>query len=422
MIEGVIPVDAEIISVGTELLLGDIVNTNAQFLSKELASLGISVKHISMVGDNFERIIELVKNSLKRCDIIITTGGLGPTEDDLTKEACCEALGVPLVLDDDSLRSIECYFQKKGSVMAESNRKQAYLPEGCTIFHNANGTAPGCAVCKEGKHLILLPGPPKELQPMFVSSVLPYLEQYREGVIFSQNIHISGIGESSVAEMAADLLAMSNPTVAPYAAVGDVRLRVTAKAADLEKAKALCAPVVEEIKKRFGNAVYGVDCESLQQEVVRLLSVQKKTVATAESCTGGLIAKRITDLSGSSAVFECGIVSYSNRIKQALLGVSAKTLHDFGAVSEQTAREMAEGALRVSGASLAVSSTGIAGPTGGTLEKPVGLAYIALTDGEKQIVRKVCASAEGNRRDYNRQITATAALKLLYDYLAGHID
>lgn len=411
--------NAEIISVGTELLLGDILNTNAQYLSKNLAGMGISVKHISTVGDNWERVTALVKEALERSDFVITTGGLGPTDDDLTKEACCKAAGIELEFSEECLRRIESYFKKRNMKMAETNVKQAYVPKNGTVFMNENGTAPGCAFEKEGKHVIMLPGPPSEMKPMFENSVFPYLQRYINTTIFSNNIYISGIGESLAAEKVRDLLESENPTVAPYASTGEVRLRVTAMAPNTDAAREMCAPVVEEIKRRLGSFVYGVDCGSLQEKTVAMLSERGIKLAVAESCTGGLIAKRITDVSGSSSVFECGIVSYSNEIKRSVLGVSSETLERYGAVSCQTAEEMARGVKRISGADIAVSSTGIAGPTGGTDCKPVGLAYVSVCGDDGCVVREVRGAVEGNRREYNRTVTSAAALKLVIDYLNG---
>lgn len=413
---------AEILSVGTELLLGEILNTNAQYLSRELAAMGIPLHRVTTLGDNFSRIVEFVQAAGQRCDLLIATGGLGPTEDDLTKEAFTQAFGTPLVLYSSCLQSIEEYFNWRGIKMSENNRKQAYLPEGATVFPNLNGTAPGCSWKVGGMQMILLPGPPKEMKPMFETFVAPFLKQGLEGVIFSQNVHSSGIGESAAADLVSDLLAGSNPTVAPYASVGDVRFRVTAKADSMEQARAMCAPVVAEIQKRLGSAVYGVDCGDLQSEVVRRLASKGLKLTTAESCTGGWIAKRITDVPGSSDVFECGVVSYANDVKHRLLGVSPQTLEQYGAVSEQTALEMAQGALRLAHADLAVSATGIAGPSGETPQKPIGLAYIAVTDGSRHFVRQILASHEQGRRDYNRLFVSAAALKLVYDYLSGSLS
>lgn len=400
----------EILCVGTELLLGDILNTNEQFLSQELAALGISVLHRSTVGDNSERLANELKTALGRSDIVITSGGLGPTTDDLTKEVCCEVMGFKLREDEGTVERIRSYFRNKGAEMPESNLKQAMLPVGATVFENNHGTAPGAALERDGKCVILLPGPPGELVPMFNESVRGFLSKYSDGVIVSHSINIIGMGESAVAEKTADMLDGENPTVAPYAKSGEVRLRVTAKAATADEADSLCRPVVDSLCDRLGDVVYGTDMESIEQRVVELLRKKGKKIACAESCTAGYIPKRITDIPGASEVFECGIVSYSNEIKMKLLGVSADTLEKYGAVSEQTAREMAVGAKRISGADIAVASTGLAGP-GGADGLPGGLSFVAVTDGSRVFAERIETGHE-NDREYNRYVTASRALNL----------
>lgn len=400
----------EILCVGTELLLGDILNTNEQFLSQKLAALGISVLHRSTVGDNSERLANELKTALGRSDIVITSGGLGPTTDDLTKEVCCEVMGFELREDEGTVERIRSYFRNKGAEMPESNLKQAMLPVGATVFANNHGTAPGAALERDGKCVILLPGPPGELVPMFNESVRGFLSKYSDGVIVSHSINIIGMGESAVAEKTADMLDGENPTVAPYAKSGEVRLRVTAKAATADEADSLCRPVVDSLCDRLGDVVYGTDMESIEQRVVELLRKKGKKIACAESCTAGYIPKRITDIPGASEVFECGIVSYSNEIKMKLLGVSADTLEKYGAVSEQTAREMAVGAKRISGADIAVASTGLAGP-GGADGLPGGLSFVAVTDGSRVFAERIETGHE-NDREYNRYVTASRALNL----------
>ena len=400
----------EILCVGTELLLGDILNTNEQFLSQKLAALGISVLHRSTVGDNSGRLANELKTALGRSDIVITSGGLGPTTDDLTKEVCCEVMGFELREDEGTVERIRSYFRNKGTEMPESNLKQAMLPVGAIVFENNHGTAPGAALERDGKCVILLPGPPGELVPMFNESVRGFLSKYSDGVIVSHSINIIGMGESAVAEKTADMLDGENPTVAPYAKSGEVRLRVTAKAATADEADSLCRPVVDSLCDRLGDVVYGTDMESIEQRVVELLRKKGKKIACAESCTAGYIPKRITDIPGASEVFECGIVSYSNEIKMKLLGVSADTLEKYGAVSEQTAREMAVGAKRISGADIAVASTGLAGP-GGADGLPGGLSFVAVTDGSRVFAERIETGHE-NDREYNRYVTASRALNL----------
>lgn len=416
--------NCELISVGTEILLGDIVNTDAQFLSRELAALGIDVLYTDVVGDNRERLTDTLRRALSRSDIVILSGGLGPTKDDLTKEVCCETMGVPLREDARALAWIEEYFRRRGTPMADINRKQALVPEGGVVFYNSRGTAPGCAVERDGKCVILLPGPPRELNPMFIEGVRPYLmEKYAHGAIVSRSVRTFGIGESAMAAQVSDLLDRKNPTVAPYAKSGEALLRVTAKADSHEQAEAMCDQVVEEIRDRLGSLIYGVDTPGLEYTAVELLKKSGKKLALAESCTAGYIAKRITEVPGASEVFECGIVSYANKIKEKLLGVSEQTLAEQGAVCADVARQMAEGVFRLSGADIAVSVTGIAGPDPSEGGKPAGLSYLALTDGTHTYIRKVTTGHAGEgSREYNRYVSSSNALDMVRLYLQGHLD
>ncbi len=405
----------ELISVGTEILLGDILNTDAQFLSIELARLGISVIHQSTVGDNRERLLAQLKEAADRSDIIILSGGLGPTPDDLTKEVCCEFFGKKMFLHEPTVEKIKTYFSTKGMKMAQNNLKQAMLPKDCVIFPNDNGTAPGMAIEKDGVHILVLPGPPRELKPMFRNCAVPYLMQFSDRIIVSHNIRTFGIGESSMAEMVNDLFDAENPTVAPYAKDGEALLRVTAMARTKEEAENLCKPVINEIKKRLDGFVYGVDYTCIEEAVIEKLKEKHIKVATAESCTGGLIAKRITDVPGASEVFDCGIISYANEIKHRVLGVSEDDLNKYGAVSEPVARQMARGALKVSGADIAVSVTGIAGPDSDSTNKPVGLVYIGLADRDNVWVRELRTSRKD--RSYNRYVSASNALNMIRLYI-----
>lgn len=405
----------ELISVGTEILLGDILNTDAQYLSIELAKLGISVIHQSTVGDNRERLLAQLDEAAKRSDIIILSGGLGPTPDDLTKEVCCEFFGKEMFLHEPTVEKIKKYFSSKGIEMAQNNLKQAMLPKDCVIFPNDNGTAPGMAIEKDGVHILVLPGPPRELKPMFQNCAVPYLMQFSDRIIVSHNIRTFGIGESSMAEKVNDLFDAQNPTVAPYAKDGEALLRVTAMAKTKEDAESLCEPIIEEIKKRLDAYVYGVDFNCIEEAVVGMLKEHHLKVATAESCTGGLIAKRITDVPGASEVFECGIISYANGIKHKVLGVSEDDLNKYGAVSEPVAKQMAQGALKVSGADIAVSVTGIAGPDSDSTGKPVGLVYIGLADKENVWVREIRTSRRD--RSYNRYVSASNALDMIRLYI-----
>ena len=409
----------EILSVGTEILLGDILNTNSRYLSSELAKLGISVLRHTTVGDNHERLAAALRTALERSDIVIATGGLGPTADDITRDVCCEVMGFELKLDDKIADGIRSYFAAKGYDMPESNLRQAYAPVGGTVFENNHGTAPGIGLKKNGKCVVILPGPPYEMAPMYRESVVPYLAEYADGAIVSRTVRTMGIGESAMAELCADLLENENPTVAPYAKKGEALLRITAKAENEEEADKLCTPVLEEIKSRLGSYVYGIDSESIEQRVVELLKKNNMTLATAESCTAGYIPKRITDISGASSVFEFGAITYSNEMKHKVLGVSEETLKKYGAVSEQTAREMAAGIRRVSGSDIGISVTGIAGPNSDGTNKPVGLCFIALDAEDKQICEKI--ETGKNDREYNRYVTASRALNLARKYIEEKI-
>ena len=348
---------AEILCVGTELLLGDIVNTNAAFLSAELAALGYSVYHHSVVGDNPARLKDALALSLSRADTVVMSGGLGPTKDDLTKETVAEYFGMPLEMDEECLAGIRAYFAATGRVMSENNAKQAMIPKGATVLQNRYGTAPALAISKNGKTVIMLPGPPVELIPIFREEALPYLKGQSDSAIMSKNVNIFGMGESAVAQKLDALLCESeNPTVAPYCKEGEVRLRVTARAESESEALKMCEQTVEQIRNsEVGEFVYGIDAPSMEHVLLDLLHEKKITLSAAESCTGGLIAKRITDIAGCSDVFFGGCVTYTNEVKMRLLGVGAETLEAFGAVSAQTAMEMAKGVRERTGSDIGIS-------------------------------------------------------------------
>lgn len=370
---------AEILAVGTELLLGNIVNTNAQFLSQRLADLGIDVYRHTVVGDNPERLKAAYKEAFDRVDLIITTGGLGPTKDDLTKEMAFEYFNKKSVLNEESLERIQKYFKKLNRDMVESNKKQAYFPEDITILPNDVGTAPGCAMDENGKILILLPGPPSEMNPMFENYVVPYIDRYSESILTSKILRVMGIGESKAEEMISDLIdGQSNPTIAPYAKSGEMIFRITAKASSEEEGYRLIQPVEKEIKNRLGIAVYAEGETTLENVVGEMLVNNNLTISTAESCTGGMLSGTIINYPGISKVFLESAVTYSNEAKMKRLGVLEKTLAQYGAVSRETAEEMAKGMAYRSGTNIAISTTGIAGPGGGTIEKPVGLVYVGL--------------------------------------------
>ena len=410
---------AEIICVGTELLLGNIVNTNAAFLSEKLAYLGINCYFQTVVGDNRDRLLSVINTALSRADILIFSGGLGPTEDDLTKETVAEALGKKLIRDKRAEQEIADYFALRGRIPTDNNWKQADVIEGCEILYNKNGTAPGIFVSEGEKTVILLPGPPLELKSMFTDSVMPKLQQKCGQVFYSQTVKIVGPGESSVETQILDMLdTQDNPTIAPYAKTGEVHLRVTARAKDEKEAREKTAPVVEELYRRFGNAVYTTDAdETLEMALTKLLIKKKYTMTTAESCTGGMIAARMVNAPGVSAVLKSGFITYANEAKEELLGVSHDTLEKFGAVSRETAEEMAEGAAKAAHTDAAVAVTGIAGPDGGTKEKPVGLVYIGVNVRGNVEVREYHFS--GSRQKIRESVTAAALTFLREKLLAS---
>ncbi len=409
---------AEIIAVGTELLLGNILNTNAQYLSQELAELGIDMYYQSVVGDNFERLKQTVEASVSRSDVVIITGGLGPTPDDLSKEAACAALGLELELDENSLKDIESYFTNSGRVMSEANKKQAFFPkECCVILPNANGTAPGCILTAEnGCKVALMPGVPYEMKKMFSEQVKPALQKMSDRVIVSRNVLTAGIGESRLTSLIPSFIEQSDPTVSPYCKPGMVTLRVTSAAKDVESAQAKCDKTVNELKAILGKNVCGVDVKDLETVVVEALKEKGLHLATAESCTAGKISAAITSVPGASSVFDFGASTYSNQMKHKLLGVKCETLESFGAVSAQTAAEMANGIRQYAGADIGLSVTGVAGP-GCSENKPVGLVYIGLADGKNTWVEKLNVVRAENDREKVRNNAVTHALDLIRRYL-----
>lgn len=402
----------ELISVGTEILLGNIVNTNAAFLAEKCAGLGLSCYYQDVVGDNEERLSETIRLALSRADILLLSGGLGPTQDDLTKEVAAKVMEKPLYLHEESKTAIQQYFERKGMEITDNNWKQAMVPEGCIVVENPNGTAPGIIMAQEGKHVILMPGPPNEMIPMFETSIMPYLSELQSCVIYSQTVKICGIGESKAETMVADLIEQqTNPTIATYAKTGEVHLRVTARAEDEKAAKKLVKPMVKELKGRFGNNIYTTDSEvTLEKSVVDLLQANGLTACTVESCTGGMLAARLINVPGVSEVFKSGYITYSNKSKRSLLGIKKNILLKHGAVSDKIAREMAKGAAMLAKTDVSVSTTGIAGPDGGSEEKPVGLVYIACNVRGTIEVRECHFS--GNRTKI-RESTVSAALSLM---------
>ncbi|GAB6136953.1 competence/damage-inducible protein A [Halanaerobaculum tunisiense] len=376
---------AEIITIGTELLLGQIVDTNSQWLAERLAEIGIDLYYKATVGDNKERLLETISQGLERSDLLITTGGLGPTQDDITREAIADSLGLALVKSEAALDQVKSYFTAANKDMSTNNLRQAYLPQGAKILPNNQGTAPGILVEKEGKIVVALPGVPLEMKAMMKQEVIPYLQENHldQEEIYSKVIKTCGIGESTLEEKIADILReQTNPTIAPLASQGEVKLRLTAKADSKQQAQELIKQEEKDLAERIGKYIYGYNDDTLEDVVADLLWEQELTVAIAESCTGGLIGHRLTSVPGSSAYFKQGIISYSNQAKQDLLQVREETLQEFGAVSSQTAKEMAIRAREAAGTDLGLATTGIAGPGGGTSEKPVGLVYLALADSQ----------------------------------------
>ena len=404
---------AEIICVGTEILLGNIVNTNAAYLSGRLASLGISFFFETTVGDNPKRVEEVIRQGLKRSDILILSGGLGPTKDDLTKEIAAKACGQELVEDAEALRRLKEYFAATKRPMTENNLKQALVPENCTVLYNDNGTAPGMVIHeKNGKEVILLPGPPSELIPMFHLQAEPILKKLGSEALFSKVVKIDCMGESAVETEILDLIEnQSNPTVAPYAKLGEVHLRVTANANTEEEAEKLVEPMVKELRKRFGHKIYTEKEDvTLEEVLVEALDRKKYTIAAAESCTAGMFVGRLVNVPGASNVLNESFITYSNEAKMKYLGVREETLKEFGAVSEETARQMAEGVAKAAKADVGVGITGLAGPGGETKEKKAGLVYIGVTVGQKTKVQK--CQLRGNRQKV-REVAVSKAMTMV---------
>ena len=402
-----------ILSVGTEILFGQIVNTNTVYLSQQMNMLGFDVMYHYTVGDNPKRVEEMIDMAFQDCDLILTTGGLGPTQDDLTKEVACKALDDTLVMMDDVLEEITKYFKTLGREMTENNKKQAIMPSRATVFHNDAGTAPGFALEKDGKYIICMPGPPREMKRMFQKSVVPFLQSMIDGALYYRQIRFFGIGESMLETQLLDLIDnQTDPTLATYAKEGECSLRIASKRATEEEAEHAVDEMLEKVKERVGHYIYSCDDEELAQVVADRLMEQGLTLSSAESCTGGMFASTMTDISGISQCFDRGLVTYSNQAKMEELGVSAGTLEKFGAVSEETALEMVEGLKRVSGSDVCISVTGIAGPGGGSEEKPVGLVYIGFSYGDKKICKKI--QMRNVNRSWNRHYTLLCMLNVIY--------
>ena len=406
-----------IIAVGTELLFGQTVNTNAVYLSRELNLMGFDVMYHHTVGDNPARLREMIDETFRDCDMIITTGGLGPTQDDLTKEILCEAFGDELVLHQPSMDALKHIFKKMGREMTENNIKQAYMPSRARVFPNEQGSAPGCALEKDGKIAICLPGPPREMTDMFEKQVRSYLKDMAEGSMCYRLIRTFGIGESDLETRLMDIVdGQTDPTIATYAKEGECYLRIASKRDDPAEAEAAVNSMLEDVKDRIGEYIYDCDNTDLWDVVGEKLIKNNITISSAESCTGGMFAEKLTSVPGISAVFGRSYVTYSNEAKTEILGVKEETLKAHGAVSEETAREMARGLKKVSGSRICVSVTGIAGPDGGTPEKPVGLVYIGAVCDDKEVCRKI------QMRNISRQWNRNYSMLNMFDVVNRLID
>lgn len=407
---------AEIITVGTEILLGDILNTNCRYLSRELADMGIEMYYQITVGDNEERLLKTLEESLNRSDIVICTGGLGPTEDDITKEVCAKYFGYELELHKPSLDAMIERFKHMNRVPTKNNEKQAYFPKEAYILKNDNGTAPGCIMEKEGKMIVVLPGPPKEMESMFENYVKPYLSKLTDDVIESEVLRIIGVGESKVENDILDIIdSQTNPTIATYAKGYECTLRITAKAKSVEEAKELIKPMSDEMKRRFGQSLYATGETSIEEVVAKMLVENNLKIAVAESCTGGMVSASLINYPGISSVFMEGCVTYSNEAKMKSLGVKKETLDIYGAVSDKCAKEMASGVAARYNTNVGIATTGIAGPGGGTDEKPVGLVYFGIYINGKVISKKYVFNGDrqGVRERATRTILNDLRLELL---------
>ena len=393
---------AEILSIGTELLMGQITDTNAQYIATRLAQYGINHYYNSTVGDNWDRLCGTIKTALERSDVVLMTGGLGPTDDDISKEAAAAVMDCELYLDERAKTEMEQRFSRMNRKMTENNLKQAYLPVGCVPLYNKNGTAPGCIINKNDKIIVLMPGPPKEMRPMLDEQVLPYIGQWCDTTLFSKELKIFNYGESALASTLKDMLdGQTNPTIAPYAQMGEVLLRVTASCRTAEEGERIVRPVIDEIRRRVGDYVYSEDGETLQAVCARLIKQSGLKLAAAESCTGGMLSSSLIDIAGSSEWFLEGAVTYSNEAKNKRLGVDMAVIEKVGAVSREVAALMAEGIAKTAGSDIGLSTTGIAGPGGGTAEKPVGLVYVGLYINGKTQVKELRLSGDRYRIRYN---------------------
>ena len=414
--------NAEIIAVGSEITTGDITDTNSAYLSKRLTELGINIVAQTAVPDNAKRIVAALATAIPRSQLIIFTGGLGPTPDDLTKETLCKAIGMPLVENEESLNRIKAYFDRKGMKMAEANRKQALFPEKAIILPNSVGTADGCIVESGNQCIVMFPGPPYEMKKMYEDYVVPYITKKLDRVVLVKTLKVYGMGESTIADKLGDVLKSTDPVVATYVGKGDIRIKITATGTSKADCISKYEPVVATIKKLLGKVIYADEDKSISQVVVDLLGEQGKMISVAESCTGGLVSKMITDVSGASKVFEYGVSAYANRVKNEVLGVSKELLDEKGAVSAEVAEAMAEGVQRVSGANIGIATTGYASEGEGVPANEVGLVYISLCDGNRVFTRKIMAGHGGSDREKVRIAAAMNCFDMARLYLNEDAD
>ncbi len=411
-------INVEILCIGTEILLGNIVNSNSKVISEELHNIGVNVYHHSVVGDNLDRAVEALENGFKNSNVIITTGGLGPTKDDMTKEAVSKYFDAPQVLYEEEKEKLVNFFKSRNIEMPLSNLRQVHFPEGSIALDNPNGTAPGLILEKNDKTIIMLPGPPHEMKPMLMNLVIPYLQKRSNKVFFSKTLNFIGIGESALEERLESIIdAQTNPTIAPYAKIGYPILRVTASSEKLDKSMEMVEKTCEEIKSLASEHLFGYNEEEPQHAIVRMLTEKGLTISFAESCTGGMVASNIVDVNNSSTVFKESFVTYSNEAKAQRLGVKQETLENYGAVSKECAIEMAKGVRLVTNSDIGVSITGIAGDTGGTKEKPVGLTYICIDTEDTTFVKEFIFS---RKRNDNRRNATINTFNIIIKYLKGY--
>jgi len=413
--------NAEIIAVGTELLLGNTTNTDARDISKMMSKIGVNVRYHTVVGDNPERLEKCIEIARSRADIIISTGGLGPTCDDLTKQTLAKSFGLKLIMNEDEKACLYDYLTNKGysRELTENNLQQAMLPEGCTVFHNNWGTAPGCAFLKDGIHVIMMPGPPKECNPMFETYGIPYLRRLSDEVIVSHAVHVFGMSESAMDQLFRDEMnSMTNPTMAPYAKQGDCLLQITAKAKSVDEAEEMLKPVIAHVCETLGEIVFGIDTATIEEAVLPLMREKGMTFAAAESCTGGEIAKRFTDIPGASEFFLGGVTTYTNSAKSKLLGIDPALIEEKSAVSYEVAFEMAERVRNIIGADMGISVTGLAGPDGDGIHE-VGTVFIGLSTKDGTFVKELHVG-DKRPRSYIRRVAGNYAFDMMRRYMCGY--